>query len=51
MEDDRADLLIIGLPEERTSPPYRRRMTIQEIVCDAGPDRMTTKSGHHVVIK
>ena len=45
-EGDRANIVLYGLPQENEPPAYRRLRTLQELIYDAGQDRITIRNGH-----
>ena len=44
-EGNGTNLVIYGQPQDHESHNYRRRRTLQEIIYDAGPDRILIKDG------
>ena len=48
---DVADFVLYGKVQEegKEHPLYRRRTTVQEIVYDAGRDRIVIKNGKHIL--
>lgn len=47
-EGDVIDLVVYGKPQEDEPRNYRRRRTVQEVVYDAGLDRILIKGGQRV---
>ncbi|MCJ1440709.1 MAG: hypothetical protein MMC23_001195 [Stictis urceolatum] len=45
---NKADLVLIGKPEGKGGPFYRRRRTVKKVVWDAGSDRITIFEGKQV---
>ena len=47
---DKADFTLYGTIQEdgMGNPLYRRRRTVQDIVCDAGEDRIVIKNGRRI---